>query len=114
MLVIIYLALDLSQGHNRVVGSQGEARPIVGLFKCSWLNLGSSLIGSCGMRTGGLGVSTRLMGPEEGGIVEVSRTPELGLVGIFAAGASPSDAASPSEDGGEEVNGGGKGGYSGT
>jgi hypothetical protein len=38
------------------------------------------------MRTGGLGVSTRLMGPEEGGIVEVSRTPGLGLIGIFAVG----------------------------
>jgi hypothetical protein len=45
----------------------------------------------------------RFMGPEEGGIVAVSRTPELGLVGIFAAGASPSNVASPSEEGGKQI-----------
>jgi hypothetical protein len=33
----------------------------------------------------------RFMGPEEGGVVAVSRTPGLSLVGIFAAGASLSD-----------------------
>jgi hypothetical protein len=47
MLVIIYLALDCSWGICRVVGPGGEARPIVGLLKCSWLNLGASLAGSC-------------------------------------------------------------------
>jgi hypothetical protein len=36
----------------------------------------------------------RLMGPEEGGVVTVSRIPGPNLVSIFAAGASPSDAAS--------------------
>jgi hypothetical protein len=56
----------------------------------------------------------RFMGPEEGGVVAVSITPGLSLVGVFAAGASPSDAASPSEGGGKEVDGGGKDGYSGT
>jgi hypothetical protein len=66
------------------------------------------------VRTGGLGVSRRFMGPEESGGVAVSRTPGLSLVGAFAAGASLSDAASPSEGRGEEVDGGGKGGYSGT
>jgi hypothetical protein len=55
----------------------------------------------------------RFMGPEKGGVVAVSRTPRLGLKGIFAAGASPSDVASPSEDGGEEADGSGKDGYSG-
>jgi hypothetical protein len=33
-----------------------------------------------------VGVSTRFMGPEEGGVVVVSRTPGLGLLGIFATG----------------------------
>jgi hypothetical protein len=56
----------------------------------------------------------RFMGPEEGGVVAVSITPGLSLVGVFAAGASPSDAASPSEGGGKEVDGGGKDGNSGT
>jgi hypothetical protein len=54
------------------------------------------------------------MGPEEREVVAVLRTSELSLVGVFAAGASPSDVASPSEGGGEKVEGGGKGGYSGT
>jgi hypothetical protein len=108
MMVIIYLAWTSLRGICRVVGYRGEARPVVGLFKYSWLNLGASLTGSCGVRTGGLRVSMRFMGPEEGGVVAVSRTPGLSLVGIFAAGASPSDAASPS--GGEEVDSGGKGG----
>jgi hypothetical protein len=49
----------------------------------------------------------RFMGPEEGGVVAVSRTPWLSLIGIFAAGASPLDAASPSKGGGEEADGGG-------
>jgi hypothetical protein len=44
---------------------------VVGLFKCSWLNLEASLTGSCGVRTGGLRVSMRFMGPEEGGVVAV-------------------------------------------
>jgi hypothetical protein len=66
------------------------------------------------VRTGGFGVSMRFMGPEEDGVVAVSRTPGLSLVGIFAAGASLSDAASPSKGGGEQVGGSGKGGYSGT
>jgi hypothetical protein len=79
------------QGICSVVGCGGEIRPVVGLFKYSWLNLGASLTGSCGVRTGGLGVSMRFMGPEEGGVVAVSRTPGLSLVGIFAAGASLSD-----------------------
>jgi hypothetical protein len=65
------------------------------------------------VRTGGLRVSLRFMGPEEGGVVAVSRTPGLDLGGISAAGASPLNAASPSKGGGEEVGGGGKGGYSG-
>jgi hypothetical protein len=66
------------------------------------------------VRTGGLRVSMRFMGPEEGGVVAVSRTPGLSLVGIFAAGASPSHAAFPSEGGSEEADGSGKSGYSGT
>jgi hypothetical protein len=94
-----------------MVGSGEEARPVVGLFKCSWINLGSSLTGDCGMRTGGLRMSLRLVRPEKDGVVAVSG---LSLVDVFAAGTSPSDAASPSEDGGEEADGGGKGGYSGT
>jgi hypothetical protein len=36
------------------------------------------------------------------------------LLGVLAAGASPLDAASPSKGGGEEADGGSKGGYSGT
>jgi hypothetical protein len=43
----------------------------------------------------------RLKGPEEVGVVAVSRTLGPGLVGVSAAGASPSDAASPSKGGGE-------------
>jgi hypothetical protein len=43
----------------------------------------------------------KFIGPEEGGIVAVLRTPGPGLVGIFTAGASPSDVASPSKGGGE-------------
>jgi hypothetical protein len=50
----------------------------------------------------------------EGVVVSVSRTPGPGLVGIFAAEASPSDAASPSGGGGEGAEGSGKGGCSGT
>jgi hypothetical protein len=114
MLVIIYLAVDLSQGHLQGIGSGGEAKPVVGLFKCSWLNLGSSLIGSCGVRTGGLGVSMMIMEPEEGGVVAVSKTPGLGLVGIFAPGTSSSDVASSSEGGGKEVDSSAKGRYNGT
>jgi hypothetical protein len=82
------------------VVSGGEARPIVGLFKCSWLNLEASFTGNCRVRTGGFGVSMRFVGPEEDGVVAVSRTPGLGLIGIFAAGASPTVAAPPSKSGG--------------
>jgi hypothetical protein len=64
------------------------------------------------VRTGGLGVSMRFMGPEEGGVVAVSRTPGPSIIGIFAAGPSLSNAASSSEGGGEGAKG--KGGYSGT
>jgi hypothetical protein len=89
----------------RAVGLEGEARPIAGLFKCSWLNLGASLTESCRMRTGGLRVSMRFIGPEEGWVFALSRTPGPALEGIFAAGAPP--AASLSEDGckGAEVSG---------
>jgi hypothetical protein len=66
------------------------------------------------VRAGGLRMSMRFMGPEESGVVAVSRTPGLCLVGVFAVGASLSDAASSSEGGGEEADGSGKGGYSGT
>jgi hypothetical protein len=61
------------------------------------------------VRLGGLGVSMRFMGPEEDEVV--SRTPQPGLVGIVAAGASWSDATSLSKGGGEGAEGGG---YSGT
>jgi hypothetical protein len=66
VLVIIYWALGLSQGHLQGGGSwgrEGEARPLLELFKCSWLNLGASLTGSCGVRTGGLKVRVRFIGP---------------------------------------------------
>jgi hypothetical protein len=86
----------------------GGYRPILELFKCFWLDLGNNLIGSCGVRTGGPGVSMNFMGPDKGSVVTVSRTGGPRLVGIFAAGASPSDAASPSEVGGEGVKGSGK------
>jgi hypothetical protein len=33
-------------GHLQGGGFWVEARPVVGLFKCSWLYLGASLIGS--------------------------------------------------------------------
>jgi hypothetical protein len=49
----------------------------------------------------------RFMGPEEGEVVAVSRTPGPVLVGIFAAGASPSDVASLSKGGGEGAKGDG-------
>jgi hypothetical protein len=44
----------------------------------------------------------RFLGPEEGGIFAVLRTPRLGLVGIFAAGSFPPDDSSLSEGGGKE------------
>jgi hypothetical protein len=47
----------------------------------------------------------RFRGPEEGGVVADPRTPGPGLVGEVVAGASPSDAASPSEGGGEGAEG---------
>jgi hypothetical protein len=96
MLVIIFWALDLSQGHLQGSGSWGggEVRPILGPFKCSWLDLEASFAGSCGVRSGGLGVSMRIMEPEEGGVVAVSRNPWPGLLGAFAAGASLSCALS--------------------
>jgi hypothetical protein len=62
------------------------------------LNLEASLTGGFSIRTGRLGVSMRFKGPEEVGVVVVSRTPEPSLVGVFASGASPSDAASPSKE----------------
>jgi hypothetical protein len=76
VLVIIYIGPWTSvRGICRTLGPKGEARSIVGLFKCSWLNLGANLAGNCRVRTGGFGVSMRFMGPEEGGVVAVSRTP---------------------------------------
>jgi hypothetical protein len=63
------------------------------------------------VRTSGFRVSMRFMGPEEGGVVADSRTPGPSFVDVFAAGASPPDAASP---GGDEEEGSGKGRYSGT
>jgi hypothetical protein len=55
----------------------------------------------------------RFMGPDEDGVVALLMTPGpgLGLVDIFAAGASPSDAASPPKGGGKGAEGGE---YSGT
>jgi hypothetical protein len=98
-----------------MVGLEKELRPVLGLFKCSCLNLGSRLTGNCGVRTGGLGVSMRFMKLEEGGVFAVSRTFGLGLVSIFAAEAFLSDTASPYKGGGKEVDdGGGKGEYRGT
>jgi hypothetical protein len=82
------------------------------LFKCSWLNLGASPTVGCGIWTGGLRVSMRFNGPEEVGVVAVSRTPGSRLVSVFASGASLSDAASPSEGGGEWAEGSGKSEYS--
>jgi hypothetical protein len=113
-LVIIYWALDLSQGISKAVGPGREARPILELFECSWLNLGVIFTGSCKVRTGGLGVSMRFMGPKEGGVVAVSKTPESSLVGVFAASASQSDAALPFKGRSQGSEGGGKGGYNGT
>jgi hypothetical protein len=52
----------------------------------------------------------RFRGPEEGGVVAVSRTPGPSLVSVLVAGASPLD-VSPSEGGGKGAEGGG---YSGT
>jgi hypothetical protein len=63
------------------------------------------------VRTGGLRVSMRFMGPEEGGVVAVSRTSGPSLLGIFAARASPPEVASPSKG---ESKGAVGGGYSGT
>jgi hypothetical protein len=76
------------------------------------LELGASLTGSCGLGTGGLGVSIGSWGL--GKVVAVSRTPGPGLVGMFSAGASLSDTASHSKGGDERAEDGGKGGYSGT
>jgi hypothetical protein len=110
VLVIIYIGFGPLSEVPPMIGPGEEARPVVGMFKCSWLNLGASLTGSCRVRTGGLRVSMRFIGPEEGGVVAVSRTPGPGLVGIFAGGAFPSDVASLSKGGGEGVEG--KSGYS--
>jgi hypothetical protein len=74
MLVIIYWALDLSQGICRAVDPRKEVRPELGLFKCSRLNLETSPTGSCEVRTGGLIVRMRFMGSEEGRVDAVSRT----------------------------------------
>jgi hypothetical protein len=86
----------------------------MGLFKCSWLSIGASLTVSCRVRTGELGVSMRFIGPEEGVVVGVSRSPGPGLADIFAAGASLSDAVSPSKGGGKGAEGSSKCGYGGT
>jgi hypothetical protein len=85
-----------------MVGLGGENIPIGGLFKYPWLSLGTSLTGRSGVRTGGLRVSMRFMGPEEGRVVAVKPTPRPSLADVFAA-----------EDGGKGE-GGGKGGYSDT
>jgi hypothetical protein len=114
MLVTIYWPWTSLRGICGAVGPGQEARPIVGLFNCSWLNLGASISGRCRVRTGGLRMSMRFMGSEEGRVVAVSRTPGPSFVGISVAGAFPSDAASPSKSGGKEVDGSGKAGYSGT
>jgi hypothetical protein len=45
----------------------------------------------------------RFIGPEECGVVAVSRTPEPGLIDIFAAGASTSDVAFLSKGGGKRT-----------
>jgi hypothetical protein len=52
------------RGICRAMGPGGEARPVVGLFKCFWLNLGVNLTGCCGVRPGGFRVSLKFMGPE--------------------------------------------------
>jgi hypothetical protein len=88
------------------VGPWGEAKPVVGLFKCPWLNLGVNLT------SGDWWTQSEHEVHEEGKFVAVSRTLGLSLIGIFAAGASPSNAAS--KGGGKEADGGGKGGYGGT
>jgi hypothetical protein len=69
---------DLSQGHLQGRGPRGEARLIVGLSKCSWLNLGASLARSCGVRTCGFQVSMRFMWLEE----EVELLQSQGLLGL--------------------------------
>jgi hypothetical protein len=53
------------------------------------------------------------MGPEESGVGAVTRSTGLVLVGIFAAGTFLSDATSPSDGGGKEVDGRGKCGNNG-
>jgi hypothetical protein len=53
-----------------VVGPSREVRPIVELFKCSWLNLGANLAERCGVKTTGLRVSMRFMGPEKVGLLQ--------------------------------------------
>jgi hypothetical protein len=111
VLVIIYIGFGPLSEVPPMIGPGEEARPVVGMFKCSWLNLGASLTGSCRVRTGGLRVSMRFIGPEEGGVVAVSRIPGPGLIGVLAAVASPSDAAFPSVGGGEGQKD--DGGYSG-
>jgi hypothetical protein len=60
-----------------MVCSEEEARPIVGLFKCSWLNIGPNLAGGCGVRTGELGVSMRLIGLRKVGLLQ-----SQGLLGL--------------------------------
>jgi hypothetical protein len=49
----------------------------------------------------------RFIRPEDDEVLAVSRTPASSLVGVFSAGASPSDAASPSEGGSEGAEGSG-------
>jgi hypothetical protein len=113
MLVIIHWALGVPQDHLQGDQSWGQGvRYMLRLFKCSWLNLGASPTVGCGIWTGGLRVSMRFNGPEEVGVVAVSRTPGSRLVSVFASGASLSDAASPSEGEGEGAEGSGKSEYS--
>jgi hypothetical protein len=56
----------------------------------------------------------RFIGPEEVGAVAVSKAPGPSFAGVFAAGVSPSDAASLSTGAGEGVEGNGKSRYSST
>jgi hypothetical protein len=56
----------------------------------------------------------RFIGPEEGGVIAVSRTPGLVLIGVFATVVFQSDATYPYKDAGEVAYGCGKSDYSGT
>jgi hypothetical protein len=87
MLVIIYLVLDLSGASAGWCPSLDQwDSPHIGTVQVFIVEPGASLTGCCGVRTGGLRVSMRFTGTEEGGVVAISRTPGLGLIGIFAPG----------------------------